>query len=274
MVNICFIINMKKALFISLLTITVLACGEAPEKTLIDEKYEPTDDELFEACADLKGIGQYIIGKSTFKSILKDKEFRHNTNSWDWKNNFFNGHWGNDFWRSSGSSVSNDTEKGNYIEENAKQIKQLALGMSFKVGELTFDKFDMAFLNDTLVAIWFFPDRNCNTGVINHYLEKYGNGRGKKYDFRLVSKNAKGEVTATRKTDEEHIWENEAVALEYIKKEMFHTEPGYKPSGSFTNTMLLYSKSRYSVFEQILMEYASKWDAKQKSVKEGVLNSM
>ena len=266
--------TMKRLSFFLLLVLITMACGTQPENkpTLIDEKYEPSDEELFAACSDLKGIGQYVIGKSTFSSITKDKEYRSQV-SYDYnKSNLYNGHWGNSFWRNPFGKVS-ESEQARYIEKETKgKVKQLSVRPSFKVGELEFDPFDLAFLNDTLVAIWYYP-KDENT-VINHYLEKYGNGKGKKYHFETRTKDIKGDVYGTERHDELHVWANETVALEYINTVNFSHLPNQKIHYDGKKTMLLYSKSRYPVFEQILKEYAKKFEDSKGVAKEETLSTL
>lgn len=267
---------MRRTLLYSALTIIVIACGPQPTISETDEKYEPTDEELFAACAELKGVGQYIIGKSTFQSVQKDKEFRQNCSGpFDRDNNLYNGHWGNDFWRRKGGDISETFDERKFIEKDVKgKVKQLYGGLSFKVGELEFDKFDMAFLNDTLVAIWFFPDSDALSDITDHYIEKYGNGRGKLYDYHYSLKHSDGQFTFKSTHDELHVWENENVALEYKNYDNFYKEPDSRGSSYFDRHMIIYSKSRYPVFEQILKDSAAKWESLQKSNKESTLNSL
>ncbi len=265
---------MRRLFIFLLLTFIIPSCGSQPENkpTLVDEKYEPSNEELFNACSDLKGIGQYVIGKSTFSSVTKDKEYRSQV-VYDYnKSNLYNGHWGNSFWRNPFGKV-NELDQARYIEKETRgKVKQLYIGRSFKVGELEFDPFDMAFLNDTLVAIWYYPKDEST--VVNHYLEKYGEGRGKKYHYETRTKDIKGDVYGTEKHDEKHIWENENVALEYVKTVNFSHLPNQKIHYDGKKTMLLYSKSRYSVFEQMLQDYAKQFENTKNEEKEGTLSTL
>ena len=233
------------------------------------ERFEPTDEELYAACADLKGIGQYVIGKTTYKSILKDKEFRENISSYSRDGNFYNGHWGYDFWKDKlrGSGIYDNMEESHYIEKRMKgKLRQIPCSYSYKMGELKFDHFDMAFLNDTLVAIWFYPDDKDVDSVVNHFKEKYGNGRGKEYK----NSSTYGDTYINR-VDIEHVWENETVAMKYIKDEYFKMTKGNPSYSNFKTSMFIYSKSRYPVFEQMLLgcidqQLADIEQSKQKSI--------
>lgn len=266
---------MKPFPFYFFLAFIAVACGSQPSNapTIINEKYEPTDEELFAACAELRGIGQYIIGKSTFPTVIKDKEYRAQTSySVGRENNLYNGHWGNGFWRNPFGKVD-ELEQARYIEKETKgKIKQLHNMLSFKVGELEFEPFDLAFLNDTLVAVWFYPKDE--KAIVGHYLEKYGNGRGKKYHYESKTENLKGEFSLTEKTDEVHIWENESIALEYVNYVDFRSAPNEKTHLDSKHTMLIFSKSRYPVFEELLKEKAKDFEELKKRETEGTLNSL
>ena len=68
--------------------------------SVINETYNPTDEELYAACAELQGVGQFIIGRTTFKQVLADNDFKKTViYSFDKKSNLFNGHWGSKFWK-------------------------------------------------------------------------------------------------------------------------------------------------------------------------------
>ena len=265
---------MKHFTIFIVIVMLALSCETQVEKPIhINEQYNPTEEELFTACSELRGVGQYIIGVTTFSSVSKDKEYRAQ-NPYDYnRSNYYNGHWGHSFWARYGSSVNDEMEQSHYIEKEAGNIvKQMSNFGSFKIGELEFDCFDMAFLNDTLVAIWFFPKDEKK--VVEHYIEKYGEGRGEKYYYERRTRNLKGEYSGTIKHDEKHIWENDAVALEYIHKEDFQSSPNKQTHFSSFHSMLIYSKSRYPIFEEVLKNTAKQFvDLKEKELN-GTLESL
>ena len=263
-----------KRLVLLIATCVAVACAEAPDIKTIDEKYEPTDEELYAACAELSGIGQYQIGKTTLSQVLRDKEYRKiKPYDFDRKPNYYNGHWGCDFWNTTGLSVGEQMDKSHFIEKDVKgKVKQLYNGIEFKVGELEFDKFDMAFLNDTLVCIWFFPKEK--ETVVEHYKEKYGNGRGKKYKYTYRLHHSNGEFTLKEDTDEQHTWENGIVVLNYKNVVWFRSEPGRHPNGNYDESFIIYSKKRYPVFEEILLGSAAKYDQQKTKSKGETLNTL
>ena len=248
--------------------------------SVINETYNPTDEELYAACAELQGVGQFIIGRTTFKQVLADNDFKKTViYSFDKKSNLFNGHWGSKFWKAKDVAYElpgGDKEKW-IIRKAGNTIKQLPSSVitGFSIGELEFDTFDMAFLNDTLVAIYFYPEDKVEDKVISHYKEKYGNGRGKLFSSEDTKYGKKpGEITSTKILDEEHRWENNSIALVYENHKYFHMAPGQEPTGSYEHSMMIYSKVRYPIFEDMLLGFAAEYDNNLQSRKDQILNSL
>lgn len=270
-----------KRIQLLLIGVIIASCSSNPSvaPTVVDEKYEPTDEELYASCAELQGVGQFIIGQTTFKQVLADKDFRKaSTSIYDRQSNMYNGHWGNDFWNKKGNSyVLPGAPKEKWMKsKTGPKLKQLPSTplTGLTIGELKFDPFDMAFLNDTLVAIFFYPDDKIENEVIAHYKEKYGNGRGKLYSYKLTKSDRNANLTVTETLDEKHFWENESVALEYVKHEYFHMEPNRAPLGDFKQSMFIYSKKRYPVFEELLLKLSSDYDEKVNADENQALNSL
>jgi hypothetical protein len=270
-----------KRTFFPLVALIITSCGpySSVAPTIIDEKYDPADEELYASCAELQGVGQFIIGRTTFKQVLADKEFKKvATSIYDRQSNMYNGHWGNDFWNKKGDHyvLPGDPKEKWMKSKCGPKLKQLPSShfTGFTIGELKFDPFDMAFLNDTLVAIFFYPDDNIEDEVIAHYKEKFGNGRGKYYSYDLTKSDHNSNLTVTKTLEEKHSWENELVALEYEKHEYFHMEPNRSPSGEYKHSMIIYSKKRYPVFEELLLKISSDYDEHTKANINQSLNSL
>jgi len=266
---------MKRILF-ALVAITVLSCAEQNKPETINEIFEPTDQELFAECEDLKGVSQFLIGKTTFKAVLNDKDFKKSTegsySSYNRQSNLVNGHWEYDFWKTKNDGLGINIDKSKWIEKEAKgRIKQLYLSTGITIGELEFKKFDLAFLNDTLVAISFYPNDKIEADVINHYKDKYGNGRGH-YKYYNSIETVGNDIKATKKTDEKHSWANEEVALDYVKNEYFHMEPGKSSTGFFEKSLLIYSKNRYPVFENLIKTLSNQYDELKQDDKKKAIN--
>ena len=244
-----------------ILTVVISCNVQVNKPVIVDEKYEPTDEELFAACADLQGVGQFVIGKTRFKTVINDKDFRSCSDSFERKSNLYNGHWGFECWRSIRDDISTSLKKARWIEEESKErVKQLRPGYGgIQIGDLKFETFDMAFLNDTLIAIFFYPEREIEREVINHLENKYGKGRGyyKYYDSSIKVGDAM-KVTTTK--DEKHTWANETVALDYVNESSFHVEPGKQPSSYSKHSLLIYDKSRLPFFEEQLKSLAKQYD--------------
>lgn len=259
-------INAMALLFSVVFVFTFLfnSCMRMPDTDLVDEQYTPTDEELFLTCADLKGVGKFIIGSSTFKQIVNDPELkkRHYL-----KSNLISGYWGFGY---------NKHKHSDWIDKIAgKTVKQLHFSSNVHIGDLEFSEFDMAFLNDTLVAIKFWPFYSCENAVINHYKEKYGNGRGRYYskEKRLYNLGGKCRYYECEKYDE-RVWENETVALKYKfsdKGKVVGDKVQYSEQNS---SLLIYSKTRYEAFEQERDKIKQKLQEKISLEKEETFNSL
>ena len=131
----------------------------------------------------------------------------------------------------------------------------------------------MAFLNDTLVAIFFYPEDKIENDIIDHYKQKYGDGKGHyKYYYSRVQ--IGDDITVTTTTDEKRTWANEKIALDYVNKEYFHMEPGSKSTSNFEHTLLIYSKNRYPLFEELLMSLSKQYDENLQKSKSKTLNTL
>ncbi len=273
-------LKMKK-IYYTLLVVVAVSCGSdtTVKPTVVDEVFEPTDSDLYESCAELQGVGQFIIGKTTFKQVLADKEFKKVASSYyERQSNIYNGHWGSDFWKGKNPElVLPGSSKAKWMETKAgKKLKQLPSSpfTGLSIGDLKFDPFDMAFLNDTLVAIFFYPEDIIEDEVLSHYKEKYGNGRGKFYSYDLTTSDKNSNLTVNKTLDEKRSWENENVALVYEKHEYFHMEPNREPIGNFKHSMMIYSKKRYPVFEELLLSLSADYDKQALDSKNQTLNSL
>lgn len=278
---------MKQYLSLFIVFVSVLSCTfEAPVS--LSEEYNPTDEELFPACSDLQGVGQFIVGKSTYKTVINDPDYQINVGvlSSSRESNFFNGHWGYAFWDDSESSIGVSLDKSRLIEKESKgRIKQLITrtsGHSITIGGLEFKEFDMAFLNDTLVAIYFEPTTEIEDKVIMHYKQKYGDGRGHfKYSKSMMGSGEKATIWKEFR-DEVRTWANDRVILDYVYEEDYDaiTKSYFEDLNlryEFHPSYTIYSKTRYPVFVDYLMSLAKLYDeeeAKKQQQKESTLNSM
>lgn len=165
-----------------------------------------------------------------------------------------------------------------WITENCKgEIKQLhpiTVG-NFKIGDLEFRDMDLAFLHDTLVAVYFYPDKQKET-ILKHYKEKYGNGNGSYYHYRLDNEPCKDRdmLRVDEKETEKHKWENERVALEYYNTSSFYLAPNEKIRSYDNHYYLVYDKKRYPVFEDMWKGWEKKYEEHVKNSNESSLNSL
>ena len=259
---------MKRFFLSFTLILIICSCTNVKTPEIIDETFAPQEDSLFIQCSELKGVGEFIIGKTTFSQVMRSKLYK-DAIGLQMHNNWYNGHWGV-------AKKSGKIEKSSWIEKNAKAIKQFPNpGTSFKMGDLEFSHFDLAFLNDTLVAIYYITD---SYKIHEHYIEKYGNGRGTYYYYRADNEPCKDrdKLVVTENKKEERIWENENVKLEYHLSYHFEMGPNISSARTYYNDSwyLLSSKKRYPVFLEEYNKYSSKYDALQEKNNTDIMNQL
>lgn len=259
---------MKRIIKYFALSLIICSCTNAKQPVIINETYDPQDDSLFLQCSDLKGVGDFIIGRTTFSQVMRSKYYQ-NAFSLQMHNNFYNGYWGV-------ANKGGKMDKASWLEKKAKSIKQFPNpGISFKMGDLEFDHFDLAFLNDTLVAIYFKTD---SEKIHDHYIEKYGNGRGTYYSYHLDNEPCedRSQLVVTEDKEEERTWENTDVRLEYHLSYHFEMGPDVSSVDSYYNNSwyLLTSKTRYPVFVDEYEKSITKYDEMQAQSNTDILNKL
>ena len=231
---------MKKFLFL-FLVIALASCNNVSNaSTIVDEKFDPPLDSLYIQCKDLKGLGELLIGQSTYRQVKKDKGITLSPILFDTYTNFYNGFWGE----------SSSMEMAHYVEDNAKQIKQFHVG-KYKVGELEIDDVDLAFYRDTLVAISF----DCSDEILKHYITKYGNGKGNNYrkSYYRGEYGTAGYVLESEEY-ENRMWTNERVKIEYKHYLDYHKTATDQDFYSKTSCVIS-SNDRYDDFLSELDKY-------------------
>ena len=215
---------------------------EKVEPRVTNQIFDPALDSLYVQCKDLKGLGRLHIGKTTLRQVGKDKGLSSGT-SIDWDVSFVNGFWG--------LSALSDMEQVEYLNKNAKKIKQFKVG-KYTVGELEIDDVCLAFYRDTLVAISF----DCSDDILKHYISKYGNGKGSVYRYDLIKgKYGDDDYFAETKYKEIRIWANEKVSIEYKSQLDDKIAPNERRRFSTSKSCVISSNHRYRDFLNELEKY-------------------
>lgn len=249
--------NLSIAVAVALSVIAFVSCDNVgPKVTLIDETYSPSKDSLYAACADLTGFGPFVIDKMTFKDYVNSKDIKRDR---QWRTpSFYSGHW------AQGSMKDSDTRfalSRHLIKKGFKQVEFATTGGEFVVGDIKLDKIDAVFWNDVLVAIYVdvtYDHFGKNfSKLLRHYIEKYGNGEGRKYEYHSTSwteQRAKNN-TVSAKTDktEDHLWSNGKVSIQYHEREFYEIISGEMQKRSMlTNKYYLITGTRYDDFTKAL----------------------
>lgn len=253
--------------FVIVLIFTSCTGGISNKPTIVDETFNPNQDSLFIQCADLKGLDEFIIGKTTFKQAVNSKYYR---DLYDWQkhSSLYNGYWG------VAKNASNH-DKSEWLEKNAKSIKQFPnSGYDFKIGDLKFSAFDLAFYDDILVAIYFKID---DSKVHRHYIEKYGNGRGSNYYYDWSNGPCSNPEKLRYKTiaKEDRVWENNDVQLIY---HLYYNSEKASNSSDITyirdSYYLLSSKRLYQKFIDELSRWDTEYEVQRAQKESQILNQL
>ena len=248
----------KNFLYLALLTV-IVSCGPKGNKPEItDNIFAPEQSELYSGCSELKGVGDFIIEQTTYTQALRSKIY---SGSYIF-DNFYNGYWG--IARGEGY-VPNGHDKSDWIEKHTPIIKQIGTPIGgVKIGQIQLTEFDLAFYNNKLAAIYFKDEK----GLLHeHYIKKYGDGRGSYYSYHLDNEPCKNrdKLFSTTTIKENRVWENDKVELTYSYD--YHFEMGPKVNDkkmidSFVDDSwyLLASKSLYPKFLEELNKQKVAYD--------------
>ena len=203
---------------------------------------------MYSQCSGLKGIGEFVIGVTTYNQVIHSEQYRY---SYIY-NNLYNGYWGvgNDSGR---FSVSEGFEASTWIENHSSVLKQIATPIGgVKIGEIQLSVFDLAFYNNRLAAIYFKDEKGT---LHEHYLKKYGDGRGTYNSYHLDNEPCKNrdKLFSKTKINEYRVWENQKVELTYKYDYYFEMGPHISHNqmvNSFEDNSwyLIASKSLYPKF--------------------------
>ena len=240
------------------------------QPTIVDQQFSPEQEELYTQCAGLKGIGEFVIGVTTYKQALNSKVYK-GSYIFD---NFYNGYWG----VAHGIGyVQNGSDKSDWIEKHSPTIKQIATPIGgVKIGEIQLDDFDLAFYNNKLAAIYFKDEKG---SLHEHYLNKYGEGRGTYYSYHLDNEPCRNRDRLYSKTviKESRVWENEKVELTYHYDYHFEMGPNISDREqlySFVDNSwyILTSKTLYPKFLAELKKQGEAYDQHQQAKNKEGLN--
>lgn len=258
----------NKAFVISALLLVSTSCVNKP--IVVNQSFEPEQQELFAQCSELKGIGDFIIGRTTYKQALRSKIYGDSYVFDD----FYNGYWGI---AHGVGYVPNGHDKSYWIEKHAPSIKQIGTQIGgVKIGQIQLTDFDLAFYNNKLAAIYFKDEK----GLLHeHYIKKYGDGRGAYYSYHLDNEPCKNRhnLFSTTTIKENRVWENNEIELTYFYD--YHFEMGPKVNDKkMINTYvddswyLMTSKTLYPKFLEELDKQIAAYDTHKQGEDQECLN--
>ena len=207
-----------KNIFGFILLLVVASCNinqyqKLPDGTIrrpeiVNEYFSVPADSMIIKCQDLHGFGPFSIGKTTFSEASKLRDiFPYERN----KNSFYSSY---EPWGTGEYDIAKKLEKD-------QSIKRLESTISFKIGELKFNKITLAFYNNILVAIAFEPEYEDQ--ILDHYINKFGNGDGHRIIKNYFYKDYKKDKYYN---NIEHTWYNNNVKFTY--KGYFQSGPNIR----------------------------------------------
>lgn len=233
---------------------------------IINETFDPKQEELYEQCAELKGIGDLVIGETTYRQAIRSKIYDDSFRSL-LGNNFYNGYWGV-------AKQGAEHDQARWLVNNCSKIKQVPdMLLKTKIGEIELRDLDLAFYNDRLAAIYFRVESG---NLHQHYIEKYGNGKGSFYSYHLDNEPCRNrdKLKSTTTTKEERVWENENVKLEYHFNYHFEMGPNIDHTRNYQDDAwyLLSSKTLYPLFVEELSKQKEDYNKRQSDRNKEALN--
>lgn len=259
---------MNKAYIVGFALLALLSCANEP--VVVNQTFAPEQQELFAQCTELKGVGDFIIGQTTYTQALRSKIYG-DSYVFD---NFYNGYWGI---AHGVGYVPNGHDKSHWIEKHAPIIKQIATPIGgVKIGQIQLTTFDLAFYNNILAAIYFEDEKG---QLHEHYIEKYGDGRGTYYSYYQDNEpcNNRDRLFMTETRKENRVWENEKVELTYSYDYHFEMGPNISERqrlNSYVNDSwyLITSKSLYPKFLEELNKQKAAYDKHKQGEEKESLN--
>lgn len=254
---------MKKILLI-LSTILFVACdGLLYSPVITNTVFNPSTDSLYAQCKELKGLGPLHIGETTLRQVKKDKGIT--LYDFQKKPTFVGGYWG---------ASSFENELGKYLDKEAKTIKQYKISdyfSKYKIGELEVRDVCLAFYKDTLVAISF----DCEQGMLEHYIKKYGNGKGNKYEWDY-RKGEYGDKDFSYEYEhiENRLWANEHLQMEFKRHSELRKDPEGKLMSRDSKSCVISSNSRYNDFLTTLEKYKAQYKEEKTAQKQKMYDGL
>ncbi len=224
------------------------------EPIIVDETTEPTQEELYNQCKELKGIGGLIVGQTTLKQALQDPE----CNLHEQRSTFSGkGKW----------CISNEDERA-WVEKNHPELARYSCSdrllspHRYMIGDLGLDDMYAVFYNGVLAGVAY----DCNSyKLYNLIAEKYGKGFGQYYDF--FQDNDPEEYPKYRRNHKVLIdkrWENDKVKMLYFFT-LDQRMGGANQKVSEEHYCIIEDKDLLPIFEEKLQEAIAEYRETKKT---------
>ena len=192
--------------------------------------------------------------------------------SWEKRTNWYSGYWG-----------VQDSEMKNWLNDKHPEIKQFKVNVltgypTYKLGDIEFSELDLAFYNNKLVAVYYEFGYNVNdTEILNHYIQKYGEGIGSYYSSYWSNGLSGDDYACDITINDIRQWKNEKVTLQYTHDERHLSYPKKdNKRGLYLNDeyYLVYDEVGYAAFEKTLNKAKEEYKEKKNDEHSQSLNSL
>ena len=197
-----------------------------------------------------------------------------NIDSWHKKANWYNGHWG-----------VQDFELEKWLNTKYPSIKQFNVEVrsdvfanKYSLGDIEFRNLDLAFYNDKLVAVFFELDYDTDEQeVLNHYIEKYGEGIGEYYSSKWTNGLTSDDFACDITIKDKRQWKNESVTLQYTLDERHLAYPKKENKRGLywkNEYFIVFNEQGLSAFEDTLHNAKEEYKGIQQQNHKDALNSL
>lgn len=235
----------------------LLSCSQMNPPVVVDETTTPTQEELYEQCQSLKGIGGLLVGETSLKQALLDPE----CNLHEQRSTFRGkGKW----------AISNDDER-KWVEEKHPELARyscsggLLSSQRYMVGDFGLDDMYAVFYNGILAGVAY----DCSSYKLYDLIaDKYGKGTGRyHYFFQDNDPEVYPNYKRVQNILIDKTWENSKVQMKYFFS-LDQKMGGENPNVSEEHHCIIWDKELLPLFEEKLQQAIIEFHNAQQSEKE------
>ena len=244
---------------INVLTILLLCSliGCSKEKSEHKNTFVPNEVD-FEQIETIDGLADFIVGSTTFQSYSRRyRQYNRRISLATYYDEEWSSPWDVEWGKAYKEFNYDDRVKLIDNLKKNKSIRSIKLS-NYKVGEIELQNFYLAFFTDTLVALRFEPDKEHRMSLRDHYLVKYGCGKGFSDTLDFL------DVLGRYSIKEEREWSNQLLTATYYRTRLIDKDKGYDMD---ENVYFYWPKRLYPMYVNVIEDEIQKHqESKSKSI--------